>query len=117
MDYLLRDSLHAGVPYGRFDLDRIVSTIAAVEVQEDGDKAYRFGVTEGGWHAAESLVMARYAMFTQVYFHKTRVAYDIHLRHALADMLAGARWPKPEGDGIAEYLGRWPRACRAIFRC
>jgi HD superfamily phosphohydrolase len=104
MDYLLRDSLHAGVQYGRFDLHRIASTVTALEVQEDSVKAYRIGVSEGGWHAAESLVMARYAMFTQVYFHKTRVAYDIHLRYALADIIDGGVWPKPDAAGIMEYL-------------
>ena len=28
MDYMLRDSHHAGVSYGRYDLDRIVATVA-----------------------------------------------------------------------------------------
>jgi HD superfamily phosphohydrolase len=71
MDYLLRDAFHAGVQYGKFDLNRVVNTVRAIPGIRD--RAPRFGISEGGWHAAEGLVLARYFMFTQVYFHKTRV--------------------------------------------
>src|SRR5437016_1425889 len=91
MDYLLRDSLHAGVDYGRFDWRRLLHTVEAVPgINGEGP---RLGVNEGGWHAAEALVLARYFMFTQVYFHKTRVAYDHHLRKALGELLPGGRFP------------------------
>jgi hypothetical protein len=104
MDYLLRDSYHAGVEYGRFDLKRIVATIRAIG-SRDGHPP-RLGVSKGGWHAAEALVLARYFMFTQVYFHKTRVAYDIHLREALKEMLPGKHFPDPIGGNLRSYL-RW----------
>lgn len=104
MDYLLRDSLHCGVGYGRFDLHRLVSTVD-VAVQADAGSP-RLGISEGGWHAAESLVLARYLMFTQVYFHKTRVAYDAHLKGALAEMLPDRRFPSPEASDLDEFL-RW----------
>ena len=93
MDYLLRDSHHAGVHYGRFDLQRLISTMTAIRVK---DGPPRIGIQEGGWHAAEALVIARYFMFTQVYFHKTRVAYDIHIREAMKELLPGGHFPKPE---------------------
>lgn len=101
MDYLLRDSLHAGVQYGRFDLHRLVNTIVAIP-GADG-KGLRLGVTEGGWHAAEALVLARYFMFTQVYFHKTRVAFDVHLQGALRELLPDGLFPRPVNGGLAEY--------------
>jgi hypothetical protein len=103
MDYLLRDSLHLGVEYGRFDWRRLMHTMEAIRGEEG--KTLRLGVNEGGWHAAEALVLARYFMFTQVYFHKTRVAFDLHLRHALAELLPGGLFPKPEGNELKEYLG------------
>ena len=105
MDYLLRDSLHLGVQYGRFDLDRIVATSIAIEMTPDGsaDSECRLAVTKGGLYAAVGLILARYFMFTQVYFHKTRVAYDIHLQHALAEMLPQG-FPPPEHDTISSYL-------------
>jgi uncharacterized protein len=102
MDYLLRDSLHIGVDYGRYDWRRLLNTIYLVEM---GDRGLRIGVTEGGVHAAEALVLARYYMFTQVYFHKTRVAYDHHYRHALKDILGGT-FPEPTKDQIDAYL-KW----------
>lgn len=102
MDYLLRDLLHAGVGYGRYDWQRLVQTIVATP--EPGGSAPRIGVTEGGWHAAEGLIIARYFMFTQVYFHKTRVIFDHHLQRALAEMLPGGHFPKPIGDELEAYL-------------
>jgi HD superfamily phosphohydrolase len=104
MDYLLRDSLHAGVDYGRFDWRRLLHTVQAVPGADGGGP--RVGVSEGGWHAAEALVLARYFMFTQVYFHKTRVAYDHHLRQALRVMLPDERFPPPEDARLDDYL-KW----------
>jgi uncharacterized protein len=100
MDYLLRDSHHCGVHYGKFDLDRLVSTVTVIP--GSFGKSPRLGIQEGGWHAAEALVLARYFMFTQVYFHKTRVAYDIHLKHALTKILPGGHFPAP--TNLDEYL-------------
>lgn len=104
MDYLLRDSHHAGVGYGRFDLHRLISTIQAIP--GTNDRPPRLGISEGGWHAAEALVLARYLMFTQVYFHKTRVAFDIHLRGALKELLPNGQFPKPDEKELEEYL-KW----------
>ena len=104
IDYLLRDSHHSGVDYGRFDWRRLLHTVEAVPGDEDSGP--RLGVNEGGWHAAEALVLARYFMFTQVYFHKTRVAFDHHLHHALKSMLPNSQFPPPGGRDLDEFL-RW----------
>jgi uncharacterized protein len=108
MDYLLRDSLHIGVDYGRYDWRRLLNTILVIEMprrsQEDLPLEPRLGVTEGGVHAAEALVLARYYMFTQVYFHKTRVAYDHHYREALKAILPGGYFPPPSPETIGNYL-------------
>ncbi|PQO42129.1 HD domain-containing protein [Blastopirellula marina] len=64
LDYLQRDSLHAGVPYGRhFDQQRL---IASLSVNKDGD---RLALTSKGRTAAEMMVFARYVMFSEVYWH------------------------------------------------
>jgi len=104
MDYLLRDSYHIGVQYGRFDLHRVIQTIEAVRFEHDG--SLRVGISYGGLHATEALVLARYFMFTQVYFHKTRVAYDIHLRGALKELLPNGVFPKPTTSELLDYL-KW----------
>lgn len=102
MDYLLRDAYHCGVEYGRYDLKRIVTTVRAIQ-SRDGHPP-QLGVSKGGLHAAEALVLARYFMFTQVYFHKTRVAYDVHLREALKELLPKGQFPAPAGTSLKSYL-------------
>ncbi len=104
MDYLIRDSHHAGVDYGKFDWRRLVNSV--VLVPSGKDRGPRLGVEEGGFHAAEGLVLARYFMFTQVYFHKTRVAYNIHLKRALSELLPKGVFPRPGGADLEEYL-KW----------
>ncbi len=64
MDYLMRDSLHAGVPYGRnFDQQRLIGSLCVNEV---GDG---LAISEKGRTAAEMMVFARYVMFSEVYWH------------------------------------------------
>ena len=36
MDYLLRDSLHCGVDYGRYDLPRLVNTVQVISSKDHG---------------------------------------------------------------------------------
>jgi hypothetical protein len=104
IDYLIRDSLHAGVDYGRFDWRRLIGCLALIRTESD--RGFRLGVTEGGMHAAESLVLARYLMFTQVYFHKTRVAYDRHLLRAMQKILPRGLFSRPTPEELDDYL-RW----------
>lgn len=106
MDYLLRDSYHSGVSYGRYDLNRVINTICLCEDNEIG--GHLVGVQEDGIHAVEGLLIARYMMFTQVYFHKTRVIYDHHYEEALKSILApiGNVFPRPISDEITDYL-KW----------
>ncbi len=64
MDYLMRDSLHAGVPYGRnFDQQRLIGSLC---VNEQGDG---LAIRDKGRTAAEMMVFARYVMFSEVYWH------------------------------------------------
>ena len=64
MDYLSRDSLHAGVPYGRnFDQQRLIGSLC---LNEAGDG---LAITDKGKTAAEMMVFARYVMFSEVYWH------------------------------------------------
>jgi uncharacterized protein len=90
MDYLLRDSHHAGVAYGRFDHYRLIDTLRILPKPWDPDNP-ALGVEEGGLHSAEALLLARYFMFTQLYCHHVRRIYDIHLRDFLSKWL-------PEGN-------------------
>lgn len=80
MDYLLRDSYFCGVAYGAFDMDWLISSMSA-QVQNG-----RFVLTlaENGVRAFESFLLARYHMFDQVYFHKTKAGFIYYLEQAIA---------------------------------
>ena len=98
MDYLLRDGLFCGVRYGSYDLERLLDTVAAIEDLETG--GWGIGVEEGGVHALEALVMARYYMFTQVYFSVVGKALELHLSRWLEE--EGRRWPADPEAFLAE---------------
>lgn len=102
MDYLLRDSVHAGVAYGRFDHNRLLDTLrilSASPVDESSTGGLALGVSRGGLESAEALVLARYFMYTQVYFHRVRMIYDIHLIDFLRGWLDGGAF----STGLKEH--------------
>jgi HD superfamily phosphohydrolase len=98
MDYLLRDSLYCGVRYGVYDLDRLVDTLVTIVDPETG--ALGLGIEEGGVHAVEALILARYYMFTQVYFNVTGKALEQHLTEWL--VASGRLWPADPERFLAE---------------
>ena len=87
LDYLERDSVHAGVPYGRnFDRNRLVNSLCIDSVRN------RLAITDKGRTAAEMMVFARYVMFSEVYWHHAvrsatamlqRAVYHLQDDHAL----------------------------------
>jgi len=114
-DYLLRDSHHIGVAYGRYDLSRLLVTLT-VAIDPDTDSP-KLAVEEGGLHAAEALILARYLMFTQVYFQHTRRAYDHHLARTVQELLCNTEtnatpggngtFPPPTDRGNVEQYLAW----------
>jgi HD superfamily phosphohydrolase len=121
IDYLLRDSYHAGVQYGRFDHYRLIDTIrvlpkadskppdenpaqTAFEFKElaaakaDASKEPTLGIEHGGLQSSEALLWARYFMWTQVYLHHVRQVYDLHLADFLKTWLPNGKFdPAPTG--------------------
>jgi hypothetical protein len=77
-DYLLRDSHHCGVDYGRFDHRRMIECLTSWRDEETGELV--IGIKRDGIHTFESLILARYQMNTQVYYHRLRRIYDLYLR-------------------------------------
>jgi HD superfamily phosphohydrolases len=75
MDYLLRDSHYAGVPYGRYDKDRIIRVIKI-----------RNGLiyfTDTGIHALENFMISRYHMRQQVYNNSKGRSFEIMVQLAV----------------------------------
>ncbi|MDR2355445.1 MAG: HD domain-containing protein [Clostridiales Family XIII bacterium] len=98
MDYLLRDSYYCGVNYGKYDLSRLTASLSVY--RDERDRVMRLAVERGGLHAFEEFVIARYFMFIQVYFHKTRRYLDKLLAENISEILPGSKYPAE----IAEYL-------------
>lgn len=66
MDYLERDSIHLGVPYGRnYDRDRLLASLT-LNGREDG-----IAVLAKGKVSAEIFIFGRYTMFSEAYWHHT----------------------------------------------
>ncbi|MFM8250682.1 MAG: HD domain-containing protein [Planctomycetota bacterium] len=81
MDYLTRDSLHAGVPYGRnFDQQRLIGSLWLNEAA-DG-----VAILDKGRTAAELMVFARYVMFSEVYWHHAVRAATAMLQRAFFEL-------------------------------
>jgi len=78
-DYLLRDSLHCGVSYGNFDYQRLIESLTVIL----NTGSLEIGVEPSGVHAFEGLILARYQMNTQVYYHRLRRIYDLMLERYL----------------------------------
>jgi HD superfamily phosphohydrolase len=96
MDYLLRDSYFTGVVSGRYDADQLSASLRAFDI---GGRTV-LGVDGRGVVALESFVLARYMMFSTVYFHHTTRQFERILQAALREL-----WPDPRAlDPIEEFL-------------
>jgi hypothetical protein len=67
MEYLKRDALFCGVPYGEVDVPRLIEGLQLIRDPETG--LYEIGVHEKAVAALESLLFAKYQMFRNVYWH------------------------------------------------
>lgn len=109
MDYLYRDSLHAGVPYGQnFDSGRLIDSLC---INEAGD---RLAITEKGRTAAELMVFARYVMFSEVYWHHAVRSATAMLQRAFfrthVSASNGGSTPDYSGwfrQGDSEFVQTW----------
>jgi len=114
IDYLSRDSLHAGVPYGQnFDRSRLIKSLC-LNAAGDG-----LAITDKGKTAAEMMVFARYVMFSEVYWHHavrsatamlqrafflTHHQLDIDSLFRLTDGPFVEQWRATAGNGPAKEL-------------
>jgi HD superfamily phosphohydrolase len=86
MDYLLRDGYFTGVASGRYDIEQLIASLRVFDV----GGAAALGVERRGLVALESFVLARYMMFSTVYFHHTTRQFERILQRALREI-----WPEP----------------------
>lgn len=110
VDYLMRDSYYTGVPYGRLDYHQLISTLTIIDMTSVDIDAqtirFALGVEQPGLHAAEGLLIGRYFMFSNVYFHKTRRVFDYHLSNVTRRILEETDGTKHYPTDISDYL-KW----------
>ena len=80
IDYLLRDSLMTGADYGSFDLEWLLRSLAVGDVQGNTEIGIHY---KKGQMVAEDFILARRAMYLQVYFHKTTRSAEVLIRSIL----------------------------------
>jgi len=78
IDYLRRDSLFCGVPYGAVDVDRLMDAITLAREEEGAP--LEVAVTEKGLSALETLLISKYQMFRNVYWHHAVRAATVTFR-------------------------------------
>jgi len=82
IDYLLRDSLFCGVPFGEsVNRDRLISAI------KYDPQRQRLAVTNKGISAVEALVFTNYLMYRNVYWHHTVRAATAMFKRSVQDAL------------------------------
>lgn len=92
MDYLYRDSLHCGVPYGRFiDRDRFFMALTLSPREPFG-----LAFDEKGRISVELFAYARSAMYSEVYWHHSSRAVTAMLNRAFRAAIAEGVLPDCE---------------------
>ncbi len=97
MDYLERDSLHCGVPYGRsYDKERLIGSLT-VSPQK------RLALTAKGKSSAEYIIFSRYIMLTEVYWHHTVRSAAIMLIAAMQEAVKFKGWADFRSELLDHY--------------
>jgi HD superfamily phosphohydrolase len=94
LDYLVRDSVHCGVPYGRCDVEFLLSSL---RISFAAGRAV-LAVTEKAKYALEDMLWSRYQLFVQVLHHKTNVGLNAALHQAMEDAVRDARIERPDNE-------------------
>jgi uncharacterized protein len=68
LDYLSRDAMNCGVPYGMIDVDRLLTSFVLAAGPKGGGGPV-LALHEKGLAALESLLFAKYQMYRNVYWH------------------------------------------------
>ena len=96
-DYLLRDSYHAGVEYGLYDIERLKRFMIFV----DG----KLAVMRKAVPIVEHFLLARMYMYENVYFHSVVGMYNAVLATGIAKMFVNRDLdPIPEVKDLLEYV-------------
>jgi len=108
LDYLSRDALMCGVPYGVIDVDRLLTSLT-LAVGPDGSAV--LALHEKGLSALESLLFAKYQMYRNVYWHHAVRSATAMFKRLVRDAIAAGRLRADDvavatDDGLLHELQR-----------
>jgi len=131
IEYLKRDALMCGVPYGEIDVDRLINSLTIVPDPVSGRPSV--GVLEKGLSALESLLFAKYQMYRNVYWHHAVRSATAMYKRLVGDALrSGTLDPRAlasfTDEGLLHQLGssgaspllgalRERRLYKRVFEC
>lgn len=98
IEYLKRDALMCGVPYGEIDVDRLTNSLIIADDPETGNAT--IAVLEKGLSALESLLFAKYQMYRNVYWHHAVRSATAMYKRAVEDAL---RTGKLDASALVTY--------------
>jgi len=108
LDYLVRDRYMTGVRTGAVDTDWLLDNLSIYylpssqdgEISEDSSIP-TFSFKEKGRQAAEDFLLARYRLFSQIYFHKTTRGFECLISALIKKIAVAARENSSEKIGIS----------------
>ncbi len=83
MDYLRRDAYYTGVPYGVFDIERLLRCFTCYYDEEQ--RIFRLVIHENDVPVYENFLLARMHMFRKVYFHSLLGSFIYCLQKAVEE--------------------------------
>lgn len=99
LDYLKRDSHSTGVPTG-VDMSRVFQKLRVVQsnkdfsmlstTEEEMDTRYTIGIAPAAINTVDQLIVSRYMMFENVYYHQKTLTAETLLRYALEQLSESA---------------------------
>ena len=109
IEYLRRDALMCGVPYGDIDADRLLNSLALLPAENrrlnraEGAAENRvIGIHEKGLSAVESLLFAKYQMYRNVYWHHAVRSATAMYKRLVSDALDAGSLTASELAGFTD---------------
>ena len=131
IEYLKRDALMCGVPYGEIDVERLIESLRIVADPVSGRQT--IGIREKGLSALESLLFAKYQMYRNVYWHHAVRSATAMYKRLVYDALRAGRLERDmlasfTDEGLLHHLGtsdgggmlsalRERRLYKRVFEC
>jgi len=80
IDFVLRDSYFSGtIEYGWVDWQRLIKYSSIIRIQNDDKLSFAIAISNRALDALKNFLLARYFMYSTVYYHRTTRRHDLDL--------------------------------------